>query len=138
MPDIRILLVDDEKSVRFALERLLLTHEGWEIVGMASNGREAVGKAEDLKPDVVIMDISMPEMNGLEATPRIKKVTPDTEVLLFSQHGSAEIVLEAQAVGASGFLSKSRPDSIIAAVEAMAERKPFFDSNDSLGRFRIS
>jgi DNA-binding NarL/FixJ family response regulator len=83
----------------------------------------------------VIMDISMPEMNGLEATPRIKKVTPGTEVLLFSQHGSAGIVQEAQAAGASGFLSKSRPDSIIAAVEAMAEHRPFFDSNDSLGRF---
>jgi DNA-binding NarL/FixJ family response regulator len=134
MSDIRILLVDDEKCVRFALERLLVTHEGWAVVGTASNGKEAIGKAEDLKPDVVIMDITMPEMNGLEATPQIKRVTPETEVLLFSQHGSAGIVREAQDAGASGYLSKSRPDSIIAAVEAVAEHRTFFQGLDHAGQ----
>jgi DNA-binding NarL/FixJ family response regulator len=131
MSDVRILLVDDERAVRFALQKVLDAHQGWEVVGMAGNGREAVRRAGDLKPDVVIMDIGMPEMNGLEATPEIKRVTPETEVLLFSQYGVAGIVDAARDAGASGFLSKSRPDSIIAAVEAMAKRKPFFQAHDS-------
>lgn len=66
---LRILVVDDEQAIRSPLQRLLDTHEGWTVVGTARNGVEAIAKAKDLMPDVVVMDISMPEMNGLSATP---------------------------------------------------------------------
>ena len=74
---LRILIVDDEKAVRSALGRLLATREEWLVVGEAADGAAAVGMARDLQPDIVIMDITMPKMNGLEATPEIKKALPD-------------------------------------------------------------
>jgi DNA-binding NarL/FixJ family response regulator len=123
-----ILLVDDEKMVRSALQRLLSTHSDWKIVGEAIDGLDAVSKARDLKPDVVIMDVTMPEMNGLEATPAIKKANPSTEVLIFTQHDSNQIVREAQKAGASGYLLKSQAHWLAAAVEAVSQHKPFFQS----------
>ena|ERR1700726_173676 len=126
---LRILLVDDEKMVRSALQRLLSPHSEWKVVGEAADGLEAVSKARDLKPDVVIMDVTMPEMNGLEATPEIKKVTPSTEVLIFTQHDSNQIVREAQKAGASGYLLKSQAHWLATAVEAMSRHKPFFQGH---------
>lgn len=96
---LRILVVDDDKTVRLALERLLSMCDGWTVVGEAGDGVEAIGKARELKPDVVIMDVTMPQMNGLHATPEIKKVTSGTKILIFTQHDSAQIVLEAQHAG---------------------------------------
>jgi DNA-binding NarL/FixJ family response regulator len=101
-----ILLVDDEKSVRSALGRLLSARSEWKIVGEANDGVEAVAKTRDLMPDVVIMDVTMPQMNGLEATPEIKKVHPATEILIFTQHDSNQMIREAQKAGASGYLLK--------------------------------
>ncbi|MGB8541668.1 MAG: response regulator transcription factor [Candidatus Acidiferrales bacterium] len=123
-----ILLVDDEKMVRSALQRLLSAHSDWKIVGEAIDGLDAVSKARDLKPDVVIMDVTMPEMNGLEATPEIKKANPSTEVLIFTQHDSNQIVREAQKAGAGGYLLKSQAHWLAAAVEAVSQHKPFFQS----------
>ena len=97
-----ILVVDDEKIVRSALERLLSHQSEWKIVGEATDGLDAIKKAQDLKPDVVIMDVTMPEMNGLEATPEIKKAIPSTEILIFTQHDSNQMVREAKKAGASG------------------------------------
>lgn len=126
---LRILLVDDEKMVRSAIQRLLSAHSEWKVVGEAADGLEAVSKARDLKPDVVIMDVTMPEMNGLEATPEIKKVTPSTEVLIFTQHDSNQIVREAKKAGASGYLLKSQAHWLETAVEAMSQHKPFFQDH---------
>ncbi len=123
---LRILIVDDEKAVRTALGRLLATRKEWLVVGEAADGAEAVGKARELRPDIVIMDITMPEMNGLEATPQIKKVLPTTEVLIFTQHDSTQMVQQAQIAGASGYLLKSQANWLVTAVEAMGEHKPFF------------
>jgi CheY-like chemotaxis protein len=76
MAGLRILIVDDEKAVRTALGRLLSTRGEWVVVGEATDGSEAIGKAKELKPDVVIMDLTLPELNGLAATPEIKKALP--------------------------------------------------------------
>jgi DNA-binding NarL/FixJ family response regulator len=130
MANLRILIVDDEKAVRSALERLLGTRGEWEVVGQAVDGREAIGKAKELKPDVVIMDVTMPQMSGLEATPEIKKVVPTAEVLIFTQHDSTQIVQQAQKVGASGYLLKSQANWLVAAVEAMGQHKPFFQGRN--------
>ncbi len=127
---LRILIVDDEKAVRTALGRLLATRKEWLVVGEAADGAEAIGKARELQPDVVIMDITMPEMNGLEATPEIKKALPAAEVLIFTQHDSTQMVRQAQNVGASGYLLKSQANWLVAAVESMSQHKPFFEGKN--------
>ncbi len=125
-----ILVVDDEKIVRSALERLLSHQSEWKIVGEATDGLDAIKKAQDLKPDVVIMDVTMPEMNGLEATPEIKKAIPSTEILIFTQHDSNQMVREAQKAGARGYLLKSQAHWLVAAVEAVSKHKPFFQNRN--------
>jgi DNA-binding NarL/FixJ family response regulator len=127
---LRILIVDDEKAVRTALGRLLATRKEWQVVGEAADGAEAVGKARELRPDIIIMDITMPEMNGLEATPEIKKALPAAEVLIFTQHDSTQMVQQAQSAGASGYLLKSQANWLVRAVEAMGEHRPFFEGKN--------
>jgi two-component system response regulator NreC len=130
MTPLRILIVDDEKAVRSALGRLLGTRGEWEVVGEAADGAEAIGKAKELQPDVVIMDITMPEMSGLEATPEIKKAIPDAEILIFTQYDSTQMVREAQNAGASGYLLKSQANWLVAAVETLSQHKPFFQGKN--------
>ena len=130
MAGLRILIVDDEKAVRRALERLLGTRGEWVVVGEASDGAEAIGKAKELKPDVVIMDVTMPELNGLAATPEIKKALPTAEILIFTQHESSQMIREAQNAGASGYLLKSQANWLVAAVEAVGQHKPFFEGKN--------
>jgi DNA-binding NarL/FixJ family response regulator len=125
---LKILLVDDERMVRSALQRLLSARPEWKVVGEAIDGLDAVSKARDLKPDVVIMDVTMPEMNGLQATPAIKKENPAIEILIFTQHDSNQIVREAQKAGASGYLLKPQAHWLAAAVDAISQHKPFFQS----------
>ena len=127
---LRILIVDDEKAVRTALGRLLATRKEWQVVGEAADGAEAVGKARELRPDIIIMDITMPDMNGLEAMPEIKKALPAAEVLIFTQHDSTQMVRQAQIAGASGYLLKSQANWLVTAVEAMGEHKPFFQGKN--------
>ena len=123
MAGLRILIVDDEKAVRTALGRLLGTREEWVVVGEAADGTEAIGKAKELKPDVVIMDVTLPELNGLAATPEIKKAIPSAEILIFTQHESSQIIREARNAGASGYLLKSQANWLVTAVEAMGQHK---------------
>jgi DNA-binding NarL/FixJ family response regulator len=106
MAKIRVLLVDDHAIVRDGLRSLLDSDKHIEIVGQAGDGLEAVRKAQDLNPDVVVMDIAMPHLNGLEATRRILKASPDSRVLILSQHEDDEHVLDALWAGASGYLLK--------------------------------
>jgi DNA-binding NarL/FixJ family response regulator len=127
---LRILIVDDEKAVRTALGRLLATRKEWLVVGEAADGAEAIGMARELRPDIVIMDITMPEMNGLEATPEIKKALPAAEVLIFTQHDSTQMIQQAQNAGASGYLLKSQANWLVKAVEAMSQHKPFFEGKN--------
>jgi DNA-binding NarL/FixJ family response regulator len=130
MAVLRILIVDDEESVRAALSRLLSTRGEWNVVGEAVNGVDAIEKAKELGPDVVIMDATMPEMSGLEATLKIKKVIPTTEILIFTQHDSTQMVREAQIAGASGYLLKSQANWLLAAIEAMSQHKLFFQGKN--------
>ena len=127
---LRILIVDDEKAVRAALGRLLATRKEWTVVGEAADGAEAIGMARELQPDIVIMDVTMPEMNGLEATPEIKRALPAAEVLIFTQHDSTQMIQQAQNAGASGYLLKSQAHWLVKAVEAMGQHKPFFQGKN--------
>ena len=129
---VRILLADDHDVVRRGLREQLSQHEGWEICGEATNGREAVRMASKLEPDVAVIDLSMPELNGLEATRQIRRELPNTEVLIFTMHETEQLITEVLAAGARGYVLKSDAGlHLNTAVEALAEGKPFFTSKVS-------
>ena len=127
MNPLRILIADDHDLVRRGIRALLQSHEGWQICGEANTGREAVAKAEELKPDIAILDISMPDLNGLEAARRIRKVSTGTEVLILSMHYSDQLIREIVDAGVRGYIVKSDSDrDLIIAVETLAKHQPFF------------
>jgi DNA-binding NarL/FixJ family response regulator len=129
MKTVRILIADDHDLMRRGVRTLLEPHPGWEICGEATTGREAVAKAEELKPNIVILDISMPDLNGVDAANRIKKVSPDTEVLIFSAHYSDQLIREILEAGVRGYIVKSDSDrDLVIAVESLSKKKPFFTS----------
>lgn len=124
---LRILLADDHSIVRRGLKELLEEHFGWSVCAEAATGREAVEMAVEYRPHVAVLDLSMPELNGLEATRRIRQAVPETEVLVFTMHESEELVREVLAAGARGYLLKSdAADQLVPAVESLAKHKPFF------------
>lgn len=126
---IRILLADDHDVVRRGLSALLANRPDWQVVGEAQNGREAVSLAVKLKPSVAVLDLSMPELNGLEATRQIRKEVPETEVLVFSMYESEQFVRDLLAAGARGYVLKSDVTTqLLIAVETVARHKPFFTS----------
>jgi DNA-binding NarL/FixJ family response regulator len=129
---LRILIADDHDIVREGLRTLLESQRGWLICGEATTGREAVNKTKELWPDVVVLDFSMPDLNGLEATRQIRKEFPDTEVLILTMHDSEQLAREVLAAGAQGFLIKTDVRRhIVTAIEALAQHKPFFSSTAS-------
>jgi len=124
---IRILIADDHEMVRRGLRQLLEQHENWQICGEAANGRQALEIAQKTLPHVVLLDLSMPEMNGLEATRAIRKALPQSEVLVFTVHETEDLVRDVLNAGARGYLLKADASRhLIAAVEALAEHKPYF------------
>lgn len=129
MKTLRILIADDHDIVRRGIKSLIEVRPEWKICDEAHSGREAVAKAEEKKPDIVILDISMPELNGLEAARRIKKVSPNSEILILSVHYSDQLIKDILDVGARGFIVKSDSDrDLIVALEALSNHKPFFTS----------
>ncbi len=103
---VNIILVDDHAIVRMGLKSLLNEHFGFRVVAEAANGREALDKVQEHKPDIVIMDIAMPDMNGVEATLEIKKNYPDTEIIVLTAHGDRHFINEMLKAGATGYLLK--------------------------------
>lgn len=129
---LRILLADDHDVVRRGLREQLSAHQGWEICGEASNGREAVKLARDLTPDIAVLDLTMPELNGLEATRQIKKESPRTEVLIFTMHETELLIREVLSAGARGYVLKSDAGRHLTnAVENLSHKKPFFTAKVS-------
>ncbi len=127
MKPLRILIADDHDLVRRGVKALLQSRADWQICGEANTGREAVLKAEELKPDIVILDISMPDLNGLDAARRIRKASASTEVLILSMHYSDQLIREIVDAGVRGYIVKSDSDrDLIIAVETLAKHQPFF------------
>lgn len=123
---ITILLADDHSMVRQGFRRILESQADMEIVGEAANGREALEKSAELKPDVVVMDVAMPELNGIEATRRLTEASPRTRVLALSMHKDAVYVREILRAGARGYLLKDAIDAdLVAAVRAVARGDAF-------------
>lgn len=127
----RILIADDHAVVRGGVRALVESQPGWCVCAEAADGREAVEQTRRTKPDIVVMDISMPELNGLEATRQILKFVPETQVLILTLHESREIVDEAISVGAQGCVFKSDASSVlIEAISALLNGRTFFNSTD--------
>jgi DNA-binding NarL/FixJ family response regulator len=123
---LRILVVDDHAVVRRGVRSLLESRPDWEVAGEAATGREAVEQARLLQPDVIVMDLSLPELNGLEATRQIAKESPRSEVLVLTMHHSEELARDVLQAGARGYVLKSDADQcLIAAVERLRQHKPF-------------
>ena len=108
---IRILLADDHTILRAGLRMMLNAQPDFEVVGEAQDGRQAIQEAQRLQPDVILMDITMPDMNGIEATRQIKKVLPETKVLVLTMHEHDEYVFQALRAGASGYMLKEAADT---------------------------
>ncbi len=128
---VRILVVDDHEVVRQGLRSILETqaHAGWTVCGEAGNGREAVDRAKELLPDVIVMDLSMPELNGLEATRQILAAQPGCSVLILSASETEDAVRDVLAAGARGYVLKSDASrELVAAVDSLGAGRPFFSA----------
>jgi len=122
----RILIADDHEIFRKGLRWLVESHPELEICGEAANGVEAVEMAKKLNPDVVIMDISMPYVNGLDATRQIRQQIPNTRILILSQHDSSHMLTAAFNAGASGYVTKSQvAHYLLSALDAVTQGQPF-------------
>src|SRR5271154_4473811 len=126
---IRILLADDHEIVRRGLRALLEKHEGWEVCGEAADGRDAIEQAVALKPDVVIVDIGMPNLNGLDTTRQLLQLDPHFKVIVLTITDSDQVIREALDAGARGFVLKSdAARDLVSAVEALQGKRMFFTS----------
>lgn len=132
MTPLRILIADDHELVRHGLRRVIAEVPGWTVCGEATTGRHAVALARETKPHVIVMDLAMPELNGLEATRQLCAAPPAPAVLILSMHESEELVRETLAAGARGYILKSDAGTaLVAAVTALAAGKTFFTAKIS-------
>jgi DNA-binding NarL/FixJ family response regulator len=127
MPDLRILIADDHELIRRGVRNLISLRGGWQVVGEACNGADAVAQAESLRPDVAIIDFSMPKLDGPAAASQIAQVSPDTSVVVLTMHDSNHVIREVLRSGAKGLVLKTDADQdLIEAVEAVAQKRHFF------------
>jgi DNA-binding NarL/FixJ family response regulator len=132
MKTVSILIADDHELVRDGIKARVEKEPGWRVCGETGNGREAVELALRLKPDVAVLDIGMPELNGLAAARQIRKACPQTEVLILTMQESEDLVRDTLAAGARGFILKTDASRLlIAAIEALLLHKPFLTGNVS-------
>jgi two-component system response regulator NreC len=132
MKTIRILIADDHDIVRSGVRLLIERELGWEICGEAADGREAVALAEKVQPDVVVLDLTMPELSGLEAARQIKKRSPKMEIVMLTAHESEDLVHQVFDVGARSYILKSEAAKhLVPAIRSAAAHKPFFTSKVS-------
>ena len=124
---VRILIADDDASIRRLLRRLIEGHTDWNVCGDAHDGRDAVGKAAQLNPDVIVLDLAMPQMNGLQAAREISRRSPEIPMLLLTvQQVSKELTREALHAGFKGAISKSTGSEVVKAIEVLLQKQNFF------------
>jgi two-component system response regulator NreC len=129
---LRILIADDHDVMREGTRAVVERQPGWEVCGTADNGREAIAEANRLEPDIVIMDMTMPDLNGLDAAVQIKRRLPGTEILMFTGHETDDLIREAFEAGVKSFIFKSEAHQfLVDAVESLSRHKPFFTSKVS-------
>lgn len=129
MRPLRILVADDHHVVRAGLRALLESKTGWQVCAEAANGREAVAKSIEAQPDIAVLDIGMPLLNGVETTRQIRKVSPNTEILILTMHDSEHMIQGVLEAGARGYILKDDADkNLLAAVEALRRHKTYMSS----------
>lgn len=126
----RILIADDDAVIRQLLRRILEEQPGWQVCGEASNGQDAVAQSQELSPDVVVIDLAMPVMNGLQAGREIYKLTHRPMLLLTVQDVSPELAREARNAGFQGAISKSKGTEVVTGIEALLREENFFQRPD--------
>ncbi len=141
MASLRILVADDHDVIRHGIRALLEERPEWKICGEAKTGTEAISKAEELKPDIVILDIQMPDLDGLEAARKILTASDHTEILIVSMHASDHLIRECVKAGVRGYIVKSDAmQDLLIAVETISKRQPYFTSRATeviLGNFNL-
>jgi DNA-binding NarL/FixJ family response regulator len=129
---VRLLIADDHEVVRSGLRRILEAQPNWEVVAEAGDGKEAIDKAIETRPDVAVLDYSLPLANGIEVTRQIRARNPKTEILIFTMHDNETLVQELLKAGARGYLLKSDAKRhLIGAIESLVAHKPFFTAKVS-------
>jgi DNA-binding NarL/FixJ family response regulator len=129
---VSIVIADDNNDIRRGVKNLLESEPGWQVVGEAANGREALEKAAQLAPEVVILDISMPELDGISAARLIGQAVPQAELLVLSQHDAPDVVARALAAGVRGYVLKSQASrDLVSAVEAVRRHAAFLSAEIS-------
>ena len=127
MSELRILIADDHELIRRGVRTLLEAEPGWKVVAEASDGQEAFEKAKETKPEIVVLDIGMPRLSGLEAARRLKRTLPQIKVLMLTMHDSERLAWEVLNVGALGYVTKSdTARDLVIAIEALRRDKTFF------------
>lgn len=122
----RILIVDDHEIFRRGLRSLLESRPEFEILGEAGDGLQAIEKASELKPDLIVMDVSMPQLDGLQATRQIRKKLPQTKILILSQHDTSHMLAAALEAGANGYVTKSQVSRcLLSALDAVSNGRSF-------------
>jgi DNA-binding NarL/FixJ family response regulator len=129
MKPLRILIADDHEVVREGTRLMLESEPGWEVCGVATTGREAVEQAKELRPDIAVLDMSMPDLTGLEAARKIKRASPSSEVIIFTATESKELIRDVFESGAKSYILKADVGShLVDAVKSVSQHKPFFTS----------
>jgi DNA-binding NarL/FixJ family response regulator len=129
MSALRIMVADDHEVVRKGLRALLEARPGWQVCAEATDGRDVIKKVAEVKPDVIVLDIAMPNLNGLEATRQLIKSDPEAKVLILTLHDSDQVIRDVLSAGARGFLLKSdAARDLVSAVEALGQGKTYFTS----------
>jgi DNA-binding NarL/FixJ family response regulator len=131
---VRILIADDHEIVRKGVSSLLLSRQNFEICGEAANGEEAVQQVRQLEPDLVVLDVTMPVLDGISAAKRIHKMRPSTPILILSMHEGREMIRAAKQAGAQAFVTKNHVSSVLLkAVDAVLEGQTFFSAQGGSG-----
>ena len=126
----RILIADNHEVVRLGLRQILEAQPSWQVVAEAADGKEAVAKAFETVPDIAVIDYALPILSGVEVTRQIRRISPRTEVLIFTMHDNEALVSELLRAGARGYLLKSDANRhLVAAIEALASHTPFFTAD---------
>jgi DNA-binding NarL/FixJ family response regulator len=126
---VQILIADDDAPIRRLLRRVIEDHAEWQVCGEAENGREVLTKVSALSPDVIVMDLAMPQMNGLQAAREVCKVAPHLPMLLLTvQQVSRELADEARSAGFQGAVSKSTGSEVVKGIESLLRKEYFFNS----------
>lgn len=129
-PTIKVLLVDDHPMVRDGIMSCLAFYDDVEVIGTANNGKEAITQLSSLTPDVIMMDISMPDLNGIDATEQILEISPHSKILIFSMHDNAEYITNAVQAGASGYILKNTDaEEVYLAITQVAQGRRYFGEN---------